>query len=213
MKMPSLIHSSRWLSGVAAILFATQSMASQAPNVEIIYLGEPTVDEANLEKWAHRNSAYRDARHLAELGHIQSQFNFAMMSHIRGNTKQAVYWYKRAASRNHGPAAYNLAAMYSEGDGVSRDQPEAAHWMQKSAEAGYGPGQFQLAKMYFHGTGVAKDPSKEAYWYRRAAENDIGAAAHNLAVLYHKGEGVEKNDEKAKFWLEQSRSIGFEKRY
>lgn len=204
-----------WFVPLLLLPMASTAVASNAdPSVQIIQLAEPPYEDGDMEFWARKQGAYADARHLARLGHVKSQYNFAMMAHIRGETDRAVYWYERAARRNHELAAFNLASMYMDGEGVERDLATAAKWIERSARSGYAPAQFQLGKMYYHGQGVPKDPEMEAYWYRQAAENGHPAAQHNLAVLYHKGEGVEQNDELARHWLEKSREGGdLEKRY
>lgn len=202
--------------GLIALLllpFAAGTPASTDPGVLLLQFAEPAYQDGDLEYWANRPNVYKDARHLASLGHVKSMFNFAMMAHIRGETDEAVRWYKRAANRNHEMAAYNLASMYFSGDGVPVDREEAARWMERSARLGYTLAQFEMAKMYYHGLGVPQDHSKEAYWYRKAAENGNAAAAHNLAVLYQKGEGVEQSDELARKWLEKARSSDFHERY
>lgn len=203
-----------WLLPLLILPVATSAIAANVdPSVQIIQLQEPPYEDGDLEFWAKKHSAYSDARHLARLGHVKSQYNYAMMSHIRGDIDRAVYWYERAARRNHELAAFNLATMYMEGNGVAQDYEEAAKWMERAAKAGYAPAQFQMGKLYYHGRGVPQDPAMEAYWYKQAAKNGHPAAQHNLAVLYHKGEGVEKNDQLAREWLKKSRESGMEKRY
>ncbi len=205
----------QWLTALLCVSLASVSGASVDPNVQIIQLADPPYADGDTQRWAKNDRVYKDARHLAKLGHVSSQYNYAMMAHIRGEIKEAVYWYKRAAMRNHALAAYNLASLYHVGDGVEVDHNEAARWMKLSARLGSPQAQFQLAKMYFRGVGVPQDHAKEAHWYRKAAENGSAAAAHNLAVLYKKGEGVEQSDEQARKWLEFSRSTSsdFEVRY
>lgn len=207
-----------WLIPLLVLPLATGAHASNGTNVEpgtlLLQLAEPPYQDGDMDYWANQRSAYSDARHLAELGHVKSQYNFAMMAHARGETGTAIHWYKRAAQRKHELAAFNLASIYMEGDGVPQDFGEAARWMEVSAKAGYAPAQFQMGKLYFYGRGVAEDPAMEAYWYRQAAENGHPAAQHNLAVLYHKGEGVERNRELAQEWLKKSREVSdMEDRY
>lgn len=203
------------LTALLCLSLTSASGASVDPGVQLIHLADPPYKDGNTERWAENDRVYKDVRRLAGLGHVKSQYNFAMLAHMRGEFEDAVYWYKRAALRNHALAAYNLASLYHEGDGVEVNHAEAARWMKLSARLDNPQAQFQLAKMYFHGVGVPQDHAKEAYWYRKAAENGSAAAAHNLAVLYQKGEGVEQSEEQARLWLERSRSTssGFETRY
>lgn len=194
-----------------SVFVATPAVALD-PNVYLIQLHHPRY-EKDIEFWATQDNVYLDVIHLAQLGHVKSMFNAGMMAHIRGATDQALYWYERAADRNHKLAAYNLATLYYEGEGVAQDYEEAAQYMERAAHLGLTQAQFELAKMYYHGRGVPQSYEREAYWYLQAAESGHPAAAHNLAVLYAKGEGVEQNKRVASEWLERSRSSDFEPDY
>jgi len=181
--------------------------AAQDPNVEIIQLAPPAYRDGDLAYWSRNDEVYRDTRHLAELGEPGAQYDAATMAHFRGETETAMYWYRRAAGRGNGLAAYNLATIYCNGDGVPADDAKGAYWMERAAALGLPLAQFELAKMYYQGRGVETDHGREAYWYRQAAENGNSAAAHNLAVMYHKGEGVRQDDGLARQWLERARSL------
>ena len=96
---------------------------------------------------------------------------------------EALKWLRKAADQGEPHAQYNLAAMYVQGLGVSKDEVEAAKWMQKAADQGLAAGQFGLGSMYAHGKGVPQSASEAANWYRKAVEQGDPAAMNNLAFL------------------------------
>jgi TPR repeat protein len=49
----------------------------------------------------------------------------------------AVAWYRRAAEAGHADAQYNLASMFSEGEGCDRDLPAAREWLRRAVAGGY----------------------------------------------------------------------------
>ena len=47
---------------------------------------------------------------------------------------QAARWYEKAAEQGYLDAQYNLAIMYDNGFGVSKDRGKAVKWYRKAAE-------------------------------------------------------------------------------
>ncbi|MGY5799875.1 tetratricopeptide repeat protein, partial [Rhizobium sp. LEGMi12c] len=56
---------------------------------------------------------------------------------VAKNGPRAVYWFERAAEHRYAGAAYNLAVMYRDGDGVAADAAKAAEWFRKAKRLGY----------------------------------------------------------------------------
>jgi TPR repeat protein len=86
-----------------------------------------------------------------------------------------------------------LAAAYSNGEGVPQDPKLAAHWYQKAAESGNPEAQNQMGYFYEVGLGVPADPARALHWYQLSAASGLPDATLNLGVLYVLGLGVEKN--------------------
>ena len=74
----------------------------------------------------------------------------------------------RQAQAGNQRAQFNLALMYRNGTGVSKDPALAASWYRKAAEQGFGLAQGALGEMYEQGEGVPKDLSQAMYWYWHA---------------------------------------------
>lgn len=149
-----------------------------------------TVDRADL----------LDAKHLARLGDRQAQFTTGAMYHALGDSKSAVYWYRRAALFHHPIAAHNLATMYYMGDGVDRDLEAAERWFLVAAEVGYPQSQTQLGIMTYRGEVDIADRS-EADWYSMAAMAGDPFGQYNLGVLLFNGNGVDQDMIRALAWL------------
>jgi TPR repeat protein len=153
-----------------------------------------------------------DARHLAQLGDLESQYNLGVMYQQADRHRAAAYWFRQAAQRGHALAEYNLGAMYYNGTGLERDPAAAAAWFQRSAARGFADAQFQLGRMHHAGEGVAPDPAAEAQWYRAAAEQGHALAQYNLAVLLHLGEGLAADPVEAWAWFATADANGLDSR-
>jgi TPR repeat protein len=82
------------------------------------------------------------------------------------------------------PAAqYEVALMYANGVGVSKDVEQAFVWTRSAAEKGHAQAQYLLARAYHQGLGTVADVRQAMAWYRRAAEHGNEKASWNLAKL------------------------------
>jgi TPR repeat protein len=107
-----------------------------------------------------------------------SQFNLAIMYENGAgtpmNTKQAFYWYTKAAEQGHVEAQYKLGSLYQfSGDyDFPQDYKQAFYWYTKAAEQGHIFAQYKLGRLYrFSGDDRAPKDYKQAFfWYTKAAE-------------------------------------------
>jgi hypothetical protein len=123
----------------------------------------------------------------ANQGDADAQFNLALF-YFQGtgtpqDTKQAVYWYTKAAEQGHVNAQYYLGNIYNEGNGeeAPRDCKQAIYWLTKAAEQGHVLAQYCLGKMYHYGDGkeVPHDFKQAVFWYTKAAEQGFIFAKEN----------------------------------
>ena len=76
-------------------------------------------------------------------------------------------------------AQFNLARLYTAGEGVRRDYKQALYWLRKAAAQDYSPAKNRLGVIYERGEGVPKDLIEAYKWYTLAAEaNNISAIAN-----------------------------------
>ena len=94
-----------------------------------------------------------------------------------------------------------LGLMYSNGQGVQRNEAEAMKWYWRAADQGEADAQVKIGDMYFEGRIVAQDYSEAGRWYRFAADHGNAAAQYYLGILYAKGEGVPLDNVLAHMWF------------
>ncbi len=109
-----------------------------------------------------------------------------------------------AAQRGSVPAEYNLGRMYSQGQGVPRDDAQAIDWYRKAADQGNPGAQFNLGVMYETGEGVPRDNAAAADWYIKAATQGYSSAEVRLAAMYAQGRGVPRDVGQALAWYRKA---------
>ena len=169
---------------------ADQGLASAAVNAATIYLNDehdPAKALAVVTPAAERG----DAKAQSWLG---TMFLSARPS---PDYRKAVEWLQKAADQGALQAMFNVADLYAEGRGTSRDVPRAIALYRQSAEAGYGSAEAVLAGRYQAGDGVPKDLPTAAAWYQKAADQGVLSAQVNLAVMEAQGAGVPQDGAKA----------------
>ena len=114
----------------------------------------------------------------------------------------------KAAEQGNIDAQFNLARMYSDGEGVAKDSTKAFEWYSKAAELGLSKAQFNLGWMYFRGDGVTEDAAKAAEWWRKAAEQGHADAQVNLGLMHTSGGGVAIDPAKAADWYRKAAEGG-----
>jgi len=96
-------------------------------------------------------------------------FDDGFQAYEAGDYKKALEIIKPIAEQGGDLAQFYLGHMYSEGEGVPRDETEAVKWYRKAAEQGMPSAQYYLGLMYLNGEGVAKDYIEAHKWYNLAA--------------------------------------------
>lgn len=131
---------------------------------------EALIDPASLLERAKHDDA--QARYLLAMTHFRNR-----------EYQQALFWYRKAAERDHAAAQYHLGYMYSHGDGVARDQHRALYWYQKAAEQDHADAQYQLGLIYVSEQSLKRDYYKGVYWLRRSMRQGHDKAEQLLAKL------------------------------
>jgi TPR repeat protein len=92
-------------------------------------------------------------------------------TYVAANPMRAVEMFSYAASYfSDSNAQYNLARLYMEGTGVSRNARQAARWFNLAAEKGHHPSQALLGHMLINGQGVPRQRAKGLMWLTLARE-------------------------------------------
>jgi len=103
----------------------------------------------------------------AKVGDKSSQSNLGYFYdtgiYVSKNTKQALFWYRKAYRQGYFPAASNIATVY-------RDQGDSKRmvlWYKRAAALGDTDALFELGKRYQNGECVRKDLIKAKVFYQR----------------------------------------------
>lgn len=162
-------------------------------------------DYAEAEKWftaaAEQNAG--DARF--RLGNF-----YANYKEPRDYTR-AYIWLRRAAEGGHRVAMYDLARLFREGKGVTKNEKEAFRWMLKSAEAGVLQAQMAVSDMYATGTGVEKSLAESLKWILKIANSPSAPVAWlNKAgdIFFGGWETIPKNYPFARRFYERAAAKG-----
>lgn len=115
---------------------------------------------------------------------------------------------REAAANGDARAQFEVAAIYSEGQALTKDLSAAATWFEHAAMSNFTPAAYRLGGLYESGQGVEKDLTKAIAWYKRAAEAGNRMSMHNLAALYAGGELGPQRFGEAATWFEQAANLG-----
>lgn len=99
----------------------------------------------------------------------------------------ALHHYSKAAQLGKADAMYMLGKMYSNGDGVDKNDKIAFDWYQKAMDKGNSNAEFSVAYAYVHAKGVKKNLSQAIDIYQRMGDLGNAGALNNLALLYEYG--------------------------
>ena len=115
----------------------------------------------------------------------------------------------REAAANGDPRAqFEVAAIYSEGQAITKDNRAAAIWYERAAAQGFAPAEYRLGGLYENGVGVETNLIQAKLWYQRAAEAGNRMAMHNLAALYAGGALGTQEFALAAEWFERAADRG-----
>jgi TPR repeat protein len=117
----------------------------------------------------------------ADLGFLPAQATLGFLFARLKNMEMAATWWFKAAERGDPEAQYNLALLYSKGQGVKQDLELAFHWFAEAAGQGVVSAQSRLGLLYAKGEGVAHDPIEAHKWFDLASRAADVAAKTNCA--------------------------------
>ncbi len=144
--------------------------------------------------------------------------------------EQAIRWYKKAIAQGNVLAGTLIGFMYSEGDGVPKNEELAKKWydlgfgksgekreqkfqqnfqaFQQEARPGNPKAMFMLGRSYQYGWGVEGDDQKSFEWYKKAAFYGDAKAMLQVATLYREGRGAKQDYTKAMLYYQMAAISG-----
>jgi len=114
---------------------------------------------------------------------LADDFENGLRFSIHGDYSNAAISFRKAADQGNAEAQFNLALMYEEGRGVTKDDEQAAMWYSKAAEQDYARAQFNLGKMLSEGKGGHQDNIEAYKWLSLAKDKDVNGAKADLDKL------------------------------
>ncbi len=120
-----------------------------------------------------------ESQSTAEQGSAEDQYNLGMRyeNALPKDHRDAVRWYRMAATQRHAGAFYRLCVLSDIGRGMPQDYQEALRWCRLAADQGHGPAMFLIATYHEKARGVPKDVVQAYRWYNLAAANGQEAGA------------------------------------
>jgi len=125
-------------------------------------------------------------------------------------TQQELAQITKMAQDGDAVAQYQLARLYRNGVGVTKNEAEALAWFTKSANQNYAPAQSTLGTIYRFGLlGTTQDTQKAIEWYQKAADQQFPPAQAHLGAMYALGQGVTQDDAQALQWYMKAANQNF----
>ena len=120
-----------------------------------------------------------ESQSVAEQGSAEEQYNLGLRyENARpADHREAVRWYRMAATQRHPGAFYRLCVLSDIGRGIPQDYQEALRWCRLAADQSHGAAMFLIATHYEQARGVPKDLVQAYLWYNLAAANGHEAGA------------------------------------
>jgi TPR repeat protein len=174
--------------------------AEQEETFTVPELGADYVDGQKLSKLMEKS----DPKAATNIGWLFARGEGG----VKQSFKEAMLWWKFAASRGYTPAMNNVGLLYANGDGVPQDFEEAFKWWMRAAERGDAWAMNAVGDLYENGQGVKKNYELAMTWYREAAREGDGLAMWNVAHLHQTGLGVEPSPTTALEWYVQAAAKG-----
>lgn len=109
--------------------------------------------------------------------------------------------FKNSADHGYPIAMHQLALMYRDGIGTTRDVESMTEYMERASSLGNMNSILMLADMYWNGNMIPKDDRKAFDLYLEGAILGNGRCMYQVAMMLRDGVGVEPNAEESDYWF------------
>ena len=134
-------------------------------------------------------------------GQTAEEFNQQAKDFLtKGDTKNAVLLFKKAAEMGQPESQFNLGVFYQQGVEVEKSDSIANYWLMQSAEQGSVNAQFKIAYSFAVGRGCQKDMKKAFYWSVKCAEQNDPECMWNVLSCFGDGVGTNQNTDSMVSW-------------
>jgi len=145
-----------------------------------------------------------DAEMVPEIAYLKGVVHRDGFSGVKKDLHKTAHYFTIAANRGHVQAQMDLATMYAEGIGVSRDLDKFLYWSEKVADQGVADAAFNMGYLYFSGGAggrIKVDYTKALKYLKLAADAGRFSACPYLGTMYLKGWGVKADNMEALKWF------------
>jgi TPR repeat protein len=164
--------------------------------------------EQNLDYLFKLPSAAEAAQALKKQFYDRTPFARALAAYNAQNYTLAMELWLPLAQKGDAAAQYNVALMYRQGQGTTKDEAKAFEWYLRAAKQGDQLSMAQVGESYRLGTGVKKNAQEAVKWLQAAAEKGAASAAYSLGMMYYEGQDVAKDEQAALRWIRQAADAG-----
>jgi len=175
--MFSLTLKSLGAARVFYIYLILVAFASPSLGANVIDIGKNAFEEGNY------SNALKILMPLANSGNSDAQNLVGEIYYSTNKVHNAVEWFQRSANRENPIALNNLAYLYENGEGVSRDYAMAASYYRQAAMKGIVEAQLGLGKLLMNGRGVPKDENQARYWLDKAEHQGSNSARQYISEI------------------------------
>jgi len=145
---------------------------------------------------------------MPEAQHDLAALYISGQAGVNQNYERAGFWFRQAADRGIGNAAYNLGVLFQQGLGQPQDLQRALDWYRRAAQLGHPEAQYNLGIAYIEGVGTRYNPAMAAAFFQKAAFSGIAEAAYNLGLILENGLLGEIRSEDAMIWYRAATDQG-----
>lgn len=167
--------------------------------------GVPEDDEQALGLYRRAFAADEDSRTLVRLARLSRKLELPRADDLFAQAHGLLEVESEGGSAR---AAYDLASLTLQGEGVAQDRRQAERLYRLSAERGYPAALGVLGNGYFSGAFGAGDLEAAVRWWRRGAERGDRASLSRFARAHQQGLGVPRDYEGARALYEQAAQRG-----
>ena len=138
----------------------------------------------------------------------RADFKAGENAYHRGDYATALREWQPLAKQGDAVAQYHLGLLYSNGQGVPKDDAQARQWYEKAAVQGHVDAQVNLGMLLDYGRGGPQDFKMAVRWYLRSANQGNELAQRKLGLLYERGDGVQQDFVQAYMWYKLGAASG-----
>jgi TPR repeat protein len=138
----------------------------------------------------------------------RADFKAGENAYHRGDYATALREWQPLAKQGDAVAQYHLGLLYSNGQGVPKDDAQARQWYEKASVQGHVDAQVNLGMLLDYGRGGPQDFKMAVRWYLRSANQGNELAQRKLGLLYERGDGVQQDFVQAYMWYKLGAASG-----